>query len=329
MKKLLIAAAVLMLAGAAVIAGVFAYSGFDFSKFGTDDFEPKTYTAQGQFTGVDIDAGEADVEFKKSAGGNVTAECTESVKTEREIFIKGKTLYITRKDTRTWADRIGISTGTPKMTVYLPAEKYDSLAFRSSTGDMEIPDGFSFDKIDIVTDTGDVRIESSPSALDAPTHGTIDILTSTGDVAIKRVVARKIKIVTDTGDVAVNTVSCTEGFTQTVDTGDTDIDNLTCNSFDSNGATGDLMLNGVYVSGGMTVSRSTGDVLINKSDAHDISITTSTGDVTGNLLSGKAFTAESDTGDVSVPKNAPGGNCGIKTSTGDIRIDIIRIDSSS
>ncbi len=46
------------------------------------------------------------------------------------------------------------------------------------------------------------------------------------------------------------------------------------------------------------------------------------GDVKGTLLSEKAFFAESDTGDIDVPKTNVGGRCEITTDTGDIQIQI-------
>ena len=58
------------------------------------------------------------------------------------------------------------------------------------------------------------------------------------------------------------------------------------------------------------------------SDADSILIKTSTGNVKGTLLSEKVFSAESDTGRVSIPKSYSGGECDISTSTGDIKIEI-------
>ena len=65
---------------------------------------------------------------------------------------------------------------------------------------------------------------------------------------------------------------------------------------------------------------STGDVIMDGFDAENIYITLSTGDVTGTILSSKFFIANSDTGDVEVPKTREGGVCEIKVSTGDIKI---------
>ena len=318
MKKAVIISVVLMLLGAAVLAGAYAYSGFDISRFGRDVFEAKTYTEDGDFTKISIAALDSDVELKKSADGRVTVECSESVKIRRNVFVKDGVLCIKGEDGRTWLDRIGISAKAPKIKVYIPSGKYESLTIGSSTGDISVPDGFSFGRIQIVTDTGNVKIESAPSIEEGLTHGCVKITTDTGDVAINGFVAGDIEIKTSTGDVAVNSVSCTGGFRQTVGTGCTAIETLACKSFESNGSTGEITLNNTLVSGNLSIKRSTGDVTLNNSDADEINIVTDTGGVTGVLLSGKEFITETDTGDVVVPQGGTGGKCIITTDTGDI-----------
>lgn len=72
----------------------------------------------------------------------------------------------------------------------------------------------------------------------------------------------------------------------------------------------------------ITVKRSTGDVTFDGSDAAEISVETSTGNVTGRLLSDKVFQTSTRTGDIRVPGSAAGGACIIKTSTGNIEIQI-------
>lgn len=322
MKKALITAVILMLLGAAVLAGIYAYSGFDISKFSTENYETKTYTADGDFTAINIDTRVSDLRLRKSEDGSVKAVCAEPGYIERTVAVEDGCLRISFNDRRKLLDNIGINYGSPKMTVYLPEGKYDSLAVLASTGDVSVPDGFSFGDIKIGTDTGDVSIESFPSSDSSLTHGSVHLVTDTGDIAINGITAQNIKLRSDTGDVSINSVSLTEGFTQTTDTGDTAINTLACKTFDSRGDSGEITLNGVLVSEDMNITRSTGDVTLSGSDAGSISITTDTGDVTGTLLSEKIFTAKTDTGGISVPQSTSGGICKITTDTGDITFTV-------
>lgn len=308
-----------MLLGAAVFAGAFAYTGFDFSKFSTDEFTEKTYTVDGAFTGVSIDAGEADVDFAISGNGKVTAECFESDKISREVFIKDGILCIRQIDGHTWIDRIGITAQSPKMTVYLPVAEYESIELQSATGDITLPGSFSFGKINITTSTGDAML-CAGEAQKRASHGAVEITSSTGDIVMNGFEAADIQIKTSTGDITVNDVSCAGEYYQFIYTGDTAITALTCKSFEANTSTGMMNLNGVLVSGPLEITSESGDISLALSDADEISINTSTGEVTGSLLSEKVFNAQSSTGDISVPGTNAGGKCDITTSTGDINI---------
>ena len=71
----------------------------------------------------------------------------------------------------------------------------------------------------------------------------------------------------------------------------------------------------------MNLKCSTGNINFDSSDASYIEAYTSVGNITGNLLTGKTFTATSDTGKVNVPSTT-GNPCILKTSTGNIKITI-------
>lgn len=72
----------------------------------------------------------------------------------------------------------------------------------------------------------------------------------------------------------------------------------------------------------MQISVSTGKAKLTDIACRSVMSTRSTGDVTGTLLSEKVFITETGTGSVNVPKTVTGGKCEIKTSTGDIQIEI-------
>ena len=89
-------------------------------------------------------------------------------------------------------------------------------------------------------------------------------------------------------------------------------------------STGDVKLKNVISDGLMTVNGTTCDVKFENIDAKEIAITVSTGDVCGTILTDKVFTAKASTGDISVPASSGNESCSIKTSTGDIEIEIAK-----
>ncbi len=131
---------------------------------------------------------------------------------------------------------------------------------------------------------------------------SIFIKESTGDVSIEKISANSLDINLSTGDVYLSDVGC--------------------KNFATSGNTGDVYLKNVSAAKKLSITRSTGDVEFIDSDAFEISVNTDTGDVEGNLLTGKVFITQSDTGKIDVPKTADGGRCEITTDTGDIKITV-------
>ena len=78
----------------------------------------------------------------------------------------------------------------------------------------------------------------------------------------------------------------------------------------------------MLLKGKLNIKRTTGDVIFSKFDANEIYIETDTGDVIGGLLSEKIFNIDTSTGDKIYPNSTTGGKCEVKTSTGDIIINI-------
>ena len=57
-------------------------------------------------------------------------------------------------------------------------------------------------------------------------------------------------------------------------------------------------------------------------DAAEIYIDTDTGRIAGSLLSGKMFTANTNTGRIRIPDDTEGGICKLTTNTGDIEVTV-------
>lgn len=130
-----------------------------------------------------------------------------------------------------------------------------------------------------------------------------------------------ITVKVTTGDVSAEMLSV-KNLEVTVSTGDIVLNDISCNELSTFGSTGDITLKRVVASESFNLNRSTGDIKFDSCDAPVITAKTSTGSVTGSLLSGKTFKAKTSTGSVKVPENSNGGNCELKTSTGDIKIEI-------
>lgn len=292
MKKGLVAAVLLVVIGLIALAAVMASCGWDLTKLETENFITNTYEITEGFDGISIDTQTADIAFAVSDDGVCRVICTERENEKHAVCVDDGVLLIETADERKWYERIGFSFRAVKLTVCLPETEYATLSIRESTGDIEVPAGFTFDAAALELSTGDVRFSAS-------VRETLKIKTSTGDIRIENMTAGALELSVSTGEVTVS--------------------DTTCGSLTSSGSTGDAVLTNVTAEGALSVERSTGDVKLDGCDAEEIFVKTSTGDVTGRLRTDKVFVTETSTGSVQVPGTASGGKCGIVTSTGDIR----------
>ncbi len=314
-KTWFLIAAFLLVVGLLLFGGAMIALGFDFTKLNTGKYETNTYEISEDFRGISIDVSTTEIEFVLSDHEKCKVVCFEDEKEKHSVAVKDRTLIIDTEDTRKWYDHIGFTLGSPKMTVYLPKAEYASLLINTHTGDIEIPDDFQFENLKISGTTADVECLASGS-------NDMEIKLSTGKIKVNDITAGALDLSTTTGNIKVNSVTCGGTIGVSVSTGSAEIANVSCETFTSHGTTGHITLKNVIASDLISVERSTGGVTFEGSDAAEIYVKTTTGSVKGTLLSDKVFIAETDTGSVNVPKTVTGGKCEIKTTTGNIKIEI-------
>lgn len=295
-KKWLITAASLTALGFIILIGAMAALDFDFSKISTLTYETNTYEVNGDFDKISIDVNITDIVFAQSDDESCQVVCFEAEKVKHSVRCTNGTLTIGVTDNRKWYDYFGISFASPKMTIYLPKSEYASLLIDTDTSDINIPKSFSFNELEIESDTGNV-----------------DCMANVSD---------SIKIESDTGDIDISSVSSKCDIDIKTDTGSIKLTDVDCTNFSAESDTGNISLVNIIAEDGIYVESDTGNVKLKNSDASKLSIETDTGDVTGTLLSEKIFIAKSSTGRVKVPDTESGGKCEIRTATGNIKIDI-------
>ena len=314
-KIWLVIATALVVVGCVIFGGVMTMLQWDFTKLSTVKYETNDYEIDENYKNISIVTDTADIVFMPSQNSKSSIVCREQKNVKHSVTVKDDTLVIAVVDTRKWYEYIGINIGTPKITVYLPNAEYEKLFIKESTGNVEIPNNFRFESMDISTSTGDVKNDASASE-------SIKIKTGTGNIRVENISAEALDLSVSTGEITVCDVTCQGDVKIHVSTGKTKLTDVACKNLTSSGNTGDISLKNVIATETFSLERSTGDVKFDGCDAAEISVKTDTGDVTGTLLSEKVFLAETDTGRVEVPKTATGGRCEITTDTGDIRIKI-------
>lgn len=314
-KAWLLTAAALVLLGCILFAGILFSEGWEISTLSTIGYETNTYEISETFHNISLMTDIADITFEPSADGRCTVICHEEAKARHRVCVETDTLRVEVSDKRTLYNFIGINFDTPKITIYLPETAYAALLIEESTGNIEMPEGFSFADVDISLSTGNVAFCASAS-------GQIKIKTSTGNITAKALSADSLDLTVSTGRVTVTDVRCAGDVTVGVSTGKASLTELTCKNLTSTGSTGELMLARVIAEEKISAQRSTGNVTFDGADAAEIFVKTETGDVKGSLLTNKVFLTQTDLGDIDVPKTTDGGLCEIHSNTGDIKLEI-------
>lgn len=314
-KIWLIVAFSLVLVGGLIFGGIMTMLNWDFTKLNTSKLVSNTHTVTEAFQNVSVTTDTADITFVPSQDGSTTVICQEFDDAQHAVSVENGTLVVALKNTQKWYQYIGLHFSKPNITVTLPQGAYDAVTIRGNTGDVTIPDNFTFRDMDITQSTGNVKSLASAA-------GTVQIKTSTGDIRVENASVGTLKLSVTTGKVTVSSVTCAGDFSLQVSTGKAAITGTSCRNLTSHGDTGSMALQNVIATEKFSIERSTGDVTFTDCDAAEIFVKTDTGDVTGNLLSEKVFIVETDTGKIDVPKSVTGGRCEIETDTGDIKITV-------
>lgn len=305
--SLIVAAALLLMGGILLVLG-FSYVG----KWEDMAMQAeKTYVVNEPFTSIQVDTTVCDVTFVKT-DGEFRAVCPDSKKLSYTVTVEENTLHVRQVDLRRWYDFIGINLRKQEMTLYLPDSQYNALRIDNDTGDVFVPEDFSFGTAEVFTSTGDIEFAAAVSE-------RLTASASTGHLSIRGSSPIMAQVSASTGNVTLQDMACGNCFVKTT-TGKITLNNLTCQTLDCQSNTGDKHLQGVLAEESIKIISTTGDVELSGCDAMEITIETNTGDVSGVLLSPKEFFAHTDTGKERIADHSGtvNGQCYVNSSAGDI-----------
>ncbi len=150
----------------------------------------------------------------------------------------------------------------------------------------------------------------------------LKINSSTGNVSIsKDFEFNNLKAELSTGNVKVES-KINKDIEIEVSTGNIELNNINSNNIKLSTSTGNVRLNNVTSNELLKVNTSTGNILFDSIDANEIRLEASTGNVKGSVLKAMTFDVDSSTGKRNYPKGTTGNLCYIRTSTGDINVEI-------
>lgn len=314
-KKVWLIATILVLIGTVIFLCSMSAINWNFNKLSTVEYQTNTHEINKDFNNITISTDTANITFVLVNDSKCKVECYENEKAKHEVNVENDTLIIKVDNQRSWYDYIGFNFTSPKITLYLTKNEYTTLSINASTGNVKIPNNYSFENADVSLTTGDVTFNASVSKL-------LKIKTNTGSVNIENNSINLLDLMVNTGTITISKVIFENDLTINILTGNAYLSDINCKNLKLSGNTGNVNLDGVIANNHLSIERTTGNVKFSKCDASDIFIKTTTGDIKGSLLSSKIFIANSNTGNVDVPKTTIGGRCEANTNTGNIKIEI-------
>lgn len=270
----------------------------------------------GEYSKINIDLNIADLEFVPTTDGTRKVVCVEREKIYHTVSVENNTLNIKGLNSRQWYETMfNFDWKALRVTVYAPSETYSEAKIESDTGDVIIPDAYTFNDLTLKLSTGNANVKS-----DVTNNAYIE--TSTGNISLE-MDTKNIQVKSSTGNVIMNKSKVEEKAIISASTGNINLNEITAKDFELKASTGNLRLTDVISDNNLIIKTSTGDIHFTNCDASTlIDVETSTGDVKGTFLTGKMFNVKSKTGRVNVPSSVSGATCKVKTDTGDIILSI-------
>ena len=187
-KIIIITAASIIIVAAIAFCGYMAINHWDLSVIGNNKYQTRSVAIEEGFGNISIDCDTADVSFYPSEDGKCSVVFYEPKNETHIVRIEKDTLFITKTDTKKWYERIMFSSlKSPAVKMYLPQPTYAALIIKDSAGDITLPEGFTFESIDISTDTGNAVCCASAT-------GLISVKSDTGSIRLKNVSAGELKL---------------------------------------------------------------------------------------------------------------------------------------
>lgn len=315
-KTAVITAFILIGLGVLITALTLFSINFDFRKFNTVKTEKTSFTIEEEFRSIEINCADSDVRFKKSDDGSCRVECIQEEKTIHTAEVMNEVLTISQTDKRKTSDHFVIMFNFEEtgVTVYLPEDEYESLYVKTLSGDIAIPEGFSFSDAEMSSASGDIMCQAKAS-------GSITVKSKSGDAVVMNSSAEDILAKSLSGDVMINSADAGSKLTAEALSGDVEVRDINTDKLSASSTSGDIELFRIEASEFDAVTTS-GDVEFSGCDADDIRMKSTSGDITGSLLSEKQFSVHIVSGYAKVPQSSGTGKCDVTTTSGDIHITI-------
>ena len=315
-KISLIVAGILLVLGLILCAIVIGTGDLENLK-ADDGMEMKSTTIQQEFRTIRVHTAEADIRLMRAEDGVCRVEYPVDKYSNYIISTENGVLMVQYETNRKWYDWIsfGLAFKKREVRVYLPSEQYDALLLTSASGDIAVDLGVEYVSAKVTSVSGDIAFHANVKA-------DCDLQSTSGDVLLHNVRSTgNVEVQSTSGKCTATDITC-QNFLAKSASGDLVLGSIMANEFVADTLSGEMTLAGC-VGQTLSMESTSGDIEFTRCEGEKINITTVSGDVEGSFKSGKTFECHTTSGDITTPPSvADAGKCTIKTTSGDVEIDI-------
>ncbi len=308
-KNALIIGGVLVGTGVLIAAAAMFAIDFDFSKMSTVEMITETSVIDTDFSEISVDAISCNVRLLPSEDEECRIVCRQGDSYTHTAEVKNGVLEICQVDKAWHVVEINIIE-EESMQIYLPKDTFNKLDIQTVSGNVDIPETFSF---------GDAKLQATSGTLKMKAAVTGELLTETvsGEIFIQDTDCHTISADTTSGDVFLSKLKAEQVTIQTT-SGDLKLENMETGDFTLNTSSGDMRMSDLIAQDEIIAESISGNLIFDKCDGAKLDISTSSGDVKGQLLSAKTFQVKTSSGDIDVPDSVSEEICKIHTVSGDV-----------
>ena len=251
-----------------------------------------TYDFDGPVTELDIDTSSSEVRVIPSKDGKISVVCYEADTMLHDVTLMNGLLKIRRRSGSTRSVAVNIRL---EIIVSLPPGNYDRFDIETSSGSIDVSEGFTVTDAVLEASSGAIRCS-------ADVRGQLLSTTSSGSQYMENASCRKIRAKSSSGSV--------------------NAENLRGEDMEFEASSGSVRLTDVVADKDLRIETSSGSVRLDRCDARDINIKASSGSVKGSLLTGKVFKVKTGSGSAKYPEDGNNGTCTVITTSGSVNITV-------
>ena len=318
-KISLLVSLILVIAGAVCIFISLLGAGFDMRKFSNMTFEKKVFEITENFDGLHINEENDNIELYLSDDKTCKIVCYDSDEVYHEYnFNDDGRLMIFYRDNRVWYEKCFTLMENKKIQIYLPDKEYKELAIHSVNSNIDVPNSFTFEQINIHTVNGKISLncdvakwrifandfqeKTGYSRLNCNVTEGVSVETTNGVILLTGEINGKIHADTVNGKIIADNIK-----------------NADSADFSTTNASIDINADVIKK---LDVHSTNGSIQFSVKNSDRINMETVNGKITGTVPADKKCVARSTNGKISVPNRVDNdGDFYFQTVNGDVNIN--------